>query len=780
MEEGPHLTPVGEKSLPAKCKLGTLAYCPTMDLIALATEDEELHVFRLNGQKVFGGSFGGDPYLGEDEEDGEVRAVAWKGNGRLLAVACGDGSLRIISAYTGKTVHHYPIHRDQSEDADEEQTAPKVTCLGWGLNFTDSKAMYKHLVDSTGQVSLEDLLAASLQPSKAAAMLKADLPGNSQDDLFSSRASIDAIFHSSAKDTSDSVDVLFVGFDDGSVHLRIFDCFEIGSFSIRDDTAGARSRFILCHASHPFSSTHAMLASSGTRPESPDAPIDLVTLDLRFITKSGRYLSLLASKTTQLQNLLRYIGSVQRQIELEWKNAQELPARFLRGISEDLQEKCQDTRDGIRLSVGGYENIRRLTHECLLPALERSQVLLGRLVGLSKFSKLGGILGLDTPKLNAIIETLDCLHILAHNILIHTNEELRQFMAFSRWLHHEIMILNSEPFSQTSEELLEKRDIFDVPLTVKYITGALRKSVLRSYIRQLPMLGVPQMPTPATDKWVPDGHDRSFYDTFKSLLEQQRHVLDEGGDVTTIDAPKLNDLTKRLGLQFDKVFAEIALTQRRGILHHSPLTLHADCERNIIDLNICYDSEGGEEGHPCSIYIASRSKTSKSLIYVYRTVLDTINGVSSTRSTSMAALDLQEGEVRQLQFFDHGLMVLWAAPKSPARLLDIPFQPILAPKQPNVAPAPAVLDFTTIDSPRPSSQPSIQPTCLSAEALSKHGMVRHEFAVSGSKSRPVRLNFYGRKGRKAVCVLYGDAMRYEVLDLDAATSSEDDEDEAEG
>lgn len=238
---------------------------------------------------------------------------------------------------------------------------------------------------------------------------------------------------------------------------------------------------------------------------------------------------------------------------------------------------------------GGYENIRRLTHECLLPALERSQVLLSRLVGLSKFSKLGDILGLDTPKLNAIVETLDCLHILAHCILTHANEELRQFTAFSRWFYHEIMILNSEPLSQTSEELLEKRDIFDVPLTVKYITGALRKSVLRSYIRQLPMMGVPQMPPPPTDKWLPDGHDRSFYDSFRSLLEQQRQVLDGGGDVTTVNTPKLNDLTKRLSLQFDGVFAEIALTQRRGILHHSPLTLHDDCDRSVIDLKICYE-----------------------------------------------------------------------------------------------------------------------------------------------------------------------------------------------
>ena len=85
-EKGPQLMPVGEKSLPAKCKATTLAYCPSMDLIALATDDEKLHVYRLNGQHVFGGSFGGDPYLGEDEEDGEVRALAWKGNGENLSL----------------------------------------------------------------------------------------------------------------------------------------------------------------------------------------------------------------------------------------------------------------------------------------------------------------------------------------------------------------------------------------------------------------------------------------------------------------------------------------------------------------------------------------------------------------------------------------------------------------------------------------------------------------------------------------------------------------------
>lgn len=157
--------------------------------------------------------------------------------------------------------------------------------------------------------------------------------------MFSSRASIDAIFHNQAKTSSDTVDVLLVGFDDGAVHLRIFDCFEIGTLRLNGASGKPTSVTALLHASDALSSTHALLTSV-SHPDRPQGSLQLLTLDLRFITKSGIYLSLLASKTTQLQNLLRYINQVQRQIELEWKNAQELPARYMRNINEDLQEKC--------------------------------------------------------------------------------------------------------------------------------------------------------------------------------------------------------------------------------------------------------------------------------------------------------------------------------------------------------------------------------------------------------------------------------------------------------
>lgn len=213
-------------------------------------------------------------------------------------------------------------------------------------------------------------------------------------------------------------------------------------------------------------------------------------------------------------------------------------------------------------------------------------MLLSRLFGLSKFHKLSEVLGLETSDLNAIVETMDCLQLLSHHILIHTNEEMCQFESFSKWLRHEIDMQTAEPMSQTLEELMEKTDMIEYPLTLKYIRGALTKSTLRHYIQQLPMMGMPRPTSSASDKWAPTGHDRSFYDTFKKLLDQQNQ---NPGDVDPVKLPKINDLTKRLKLQFDKVFGQIALTQRRGILHRSPLSLDPDCDQNVIDMTMRYE-----------------------------------------------------------------------------------------------------------------------------------------------------------------------------------------------
>ena len=92
------------------------------------------------------------------------------------------------------------------------------------------------------------------------------------------------------------------------------------------------------HTSHPYSSTHALLSVNLA-----DKNIELrfLPLDLRLIPETGRYLSLLAAKSTQLHNILRYIQEVQAQIQSEFKASQDLPSKFIRNIEEALQEQNQ-------------------------------------------------------------------------------------------------------------------------------------------------------------------------------------------------------------------------------------------------------------------------------------------------------------------------------------------------------------------------------------------------------------------------------------------------------
>lgn len=48
-------------------------------------------------------------------------------------------------------------------------------------------------------------------------------------------------------------------------------------------------------------------------------------------------------------------------------------------------------------------------------------------------------------------------------------------------------------------------------------------------------------------------------------------------------------------------------------------------------------------------------------MYIHRAVLNSVNGVSSTRATSVASVVLPGGEVRQLRFLDDDtLLVLWS------------------------------------------------------------------------------------------------------------------------
>jgi hypothetical protein len=75
MDKPSSLELLGEKNLPQAADPGLVTYCPSMDLIALGTTDQQVLVYRLNGQRVYGAA----------QKIGKltIESIKWKPNGML-------------------------------------------------------------------------------------------------------------------------------------------------------------------------------------------------------------------------------------------------------------------------------------------------------------------------------------------------------------------------------------------------------------------------------------------------------------------------------------------------------------------------------------------------------------------------------------------------------------------------------------------------------------------------------------------------------------------------
>lgn len=151
--------------------------------------------------------------------------------------------------------------------------------------------------------------------------------------MFSSRSTLDLVFRERRAEDADDVHIMVVGTADGGIHFSLHDAFVIGGLKHSPRGDGV---FELCgHGSHPDSPTHVLLL----RPQAGDGTaLSLVPTNLAFLDHSPVNQSLLASKTTTLQNMVRYLKLAQSHIVSEWQSTRELPKRFMASVDEDLKK----------------------------------------------------------------------------------------------------------------------------------------------------------------------------------------------------------------------------------------------------------------------------------------------------------------------------------------------------------------------------------------------------------------------------------------------------------
>lgn len=352
-----------------------ITYCPTMDLIAVVTDEENLDVYRINGQRAFG--------LKRKSEDVSVDALQWEFNGKSIAVSWSDGSTDLVNAETGKASHKnlmLPSPANEGNDGAEELPV-RVKCMGWGLNFINVHAVKRRTangkIDAFGQpttddwdafkdeTTIEDFLQR--QPDFQALDIAPDLPDQlammdmetllpklpaiplppalpfmrisaADSGAFSTQVEVDALLHSHHLKDHNSVDMFIRCSDRGTVHPSIYDSVE--TVDVHLPKSWNLESMPIMHTSHPYSCSHALLLRT-TSSASRSSQIAFVPLTLNFIPSAGIYLHLIASKTAQLQNLLLYITQCSQRIRTFFKHSQDLPSKFMMNISETLEEKNQ-------------------------------------------------------------------------------------------------------------------------------------------------------------------------------------------------------------------------------------------------------------------------------------------------------------------------------------------------------------------------------------------------------------------------------------------------------
>jgi anaphase-promoting complex subunit 4 len=528
-----------------------ISYCPTMDLIALVTDEENVDVYRVNGQRAFS--------LKRKSEDVTIETLKWQWNGVGLAVAWSDGCVDVLSVETGKTVHGN-VKLPSSRDGDQVT----VGCIGWGLNFIDAERVKRRtgecqsgrsptrkttlgLSNPTTEdwdafkddTNLEDFMHR--QPDLASLDIAPDLPDQlamldtesllpklpviplppanpmmrfmrqpADSVAFSSQVEVDGLLHSQHLRDHNSVDMFLRFTEEGSVHPSIYDSME--TVNVRLPKAWNLQSKVVMHASHPYACTHSLLMETRS-PTNTQKKLAWVPLTLGFIPSAGIYLHLIAAKTAQLQNLLSYLSHTLNRIHTYFKQAQDLPGKFMMNISETLEEHeegnlvqnlyhlactghCpklihewlvdelaeQGHKRWDNAVTSGLATVIQLLHENFLPALDRCSIIISRLKGLAEFHDRDWIFNGPITDFTALLDVLKTMRLLANTTLLYAADEKRYFTSFSKWLRYSIDFEATEPGSQSRTEMESQPPGVDIGIVLEYIQYGMSNSDVRPYL----------------------------------------------------------------------------------------------------------------------------------------------------------------------------------------------------------------------------------------------------------------------------------------------------------
>ncbi|KYK55848.1 hypothetical protein DCS_07813 [Drechmeria coniospora] len=695
MAQVKQLTLLSETEFDSKAPNGFPASCPKLDLATVwDTGGRNLLIYRPPNQVISKIHHVGAP----GKPAPEAVAVTWKPDGswhpfgtpkpnppvtscsrsqqlctgQFLAVGWSDGVVRLMGLENNKAAHHIPV-------CDPSNT--RITYIGWTSSSIADKAVKSISRQPGGDLfdawscSSRDMpmdlpqelafLEVETALPKISALPTASAGTDEDAVVFTLRTGIEFLFPPPKRNEYDDVNVMVTGTSDGRLLLNIFDTFGVGIFQCPSANPPAIAQLI-CHASHPQVSTQALvLADKISQP----LELHLVPMDLPFIYSSPINLSLLFSKLTTLQTMLRYLRQTQMHMIVEWKNARELPSRFLRSVHESLENAPKGPRGIVpalyhtvvtghahqsvrewlldslaerghkrwdKAVVSSLENLRDLVHENFLPSLERFAIILSRLRGLAQFHNSRSDIGFSVAQITRVLDIISCLTLVGHKILTYVMDELESFTAFSTWLRLQIDRLASS----SGGELNEKEATIDCTKVIAYIERYLTGSPLDVFFDE-----VSENDYAEGWKHCDDGFD------LLDMLNEQLNKCEEG-QPSMRALYHVKFLVDCVTKWSNRIFQDIANAKKRSVRFGKPIRLSVGHAVSMMDVRMCQTENGG------MIYAALTSKEADSKVFLFLSDLDVINGISTNHPVRWSGIDLAGRKLIDLKFLNDTTLVL--------------------------------------------------------------------------------------------------------------------------
>uniref|UniRef100_A0A2R5LB43 Anaphase-promoting complex subunit 4 n=1 Tax=Ornithodoros turicata TaxID=34597 RepID=A0A2R5LB43_9ACAR len=527
---------IEERHVPAE--VAFMLWSPKLDLIALALVQGEVALHRLSWKRVWL-----RPPPGGKENKTAVQSLAWRPDGKLLAIAYDTGSITLCSVENADVIHTLEVKAC-------------VSALTWVSNgcIAQNHETPCSIYNDLSHIYLSKLPSLNKSYGTSSGKLCSENVEDSK----------------KLKDQED-FNILVVGTTTGKVLMHSYGVFLCGEFELDIGTYNRNQAPTIVSAA--LSEDFGQLSLVVEWDEGAGKCLCLQNYSVPLLQKKSRELQVVALKYGQISSLLSYLSSTIMAITEAWedilleidsklaKYAQEKQQLSNGTVSDDFLELLMfgtpsDVLEKFLLHDLTDKGLKKLGHSVELCYCNIQKHILKNLQsvghslyfhfldlqGMARWDEKFGALGLSKEAVTCALKSTGAFLMKSMELLQVIDSSMKNFKAFFRWLYTVILRLSDEPVPSEVTRVTQQ----DISFVANFLTESFavewdeNKSSSFSLERVGQYLKDEQLPFPplGQNDWIrflesAQGFDSDLlvpHDPRKSLVQQHKELEEASND----------------------------------------------------------------------------------------------------------------------------------------------------------------------------------------------------------------------------------------------------------